>query len=335
MDKNETSEQELSVQTPITAKFDIAQTMTDSKVFQAQVKAEKKARQKAEKALAEAQEALSVTQTDLEKERIERMQAQQDLIEIQDLLEKTRIEVEVQRQAWVNAEQEKAIADSAPEDTANTSSNRDESTISSEANVSEQMVSIVIRLAVDKHGQTKRTQIVHALSGKQDVFSSFNVQRVVDFIESTIAATIACEGAETLIQNKHQHETNPVLSLAITDLQADCINDMDKSALIFKANTPISVRTHFQVSGTESLVGYNHSVKYTIRIYAQGVDTKSSSLVATKTADLVAGVPAYSSQMQISGLPAGIFRLGIISIIPSPVNIAKITQERLLQVFEP
>jgi hypothetical protein len=341
MDNNHTPEPESTFENESTnVRTDIAETRNDSKVLQAQVRAEKKARQHAEKKLTDAQEALSVAKAKLEKERLEREQAQQELIETQALLEKIRIEADELRQVKDNAEPEKTEADNALEYVANTSFNEDEASTSSELYDSEQRISFVIRLAVDKRGQTRRTQIEHALSGNKDVFPSFNVQRMVDFIESTVATIVSGEGAEALIQTETLPEEktekkNLELSLAITDLQTICINDKGELALIFIANTPISVRTYIQISGTESLAGFNCSIPYKINIYAIGVDTRSSSLVATGTADLVPGISVYSSQMQISGLPAGIFRLGIISIIPSPVNIAKITQETLLQVFEP
>lgn len=310
------------------------------RVLQARLKAEQKARLKAEKALADAQVTLSIIQTELEHVQQKHGKAEQNLVELQDQLDIVRTQLKEQHQARIQAEQEKAEVEKALENAAINYSWSEESKQSlslPRLHSGEQSVIFVIRLVVDERGQTKRTVIKHVQSSKEDVFASFDVQRLVDFITSTIAPISTPEEQEPIAQinplsSKESRTRNPEVALKIKDLQITCTDKQGEPEIIFEAAKPIFIQTLFQIDESDSLPEASRIIPYDINIYAMRIDDQSTSLIATESATLASGIYEYRSKIQIPGLPAGLFRLVNVLSLRTPVNIARGVQGPFVQI---
>lgn len=321
-------------------KFAIDKAKSDLKALQSRLKAEQKARLNAEKALGDAQETLSIFETELEQERLDRNKAEQSLAILHDQFKIIRAQVEEQHQTRIQPDQEKVEVEETLENAAINFPERNEPRPSfslPESRSGEQSIFFRIRLVLDEHRQVKRTEIRHNQSNKKDVFKSFSAQRLVDFITSTLASIESAEGPDPLVQtnpisiNKSE-PANPEIALTIKDLQIICTDEQGDSGLIFDAYKPFFIQTYFQIDEIESFPKTSWNVPYEINVYAQRIDAQSTALIADESANLGSGIHECYSRVQISGLPAGLFRLVMFLKLRTPTIIARGVQGPFLQI---
>ncbi len=300
----------------------------DPRTLQAQIKAEQRARNKAEKALSEAQDCLLKIRVELDEEIQAHVQTQQELAAMQKLFAETRALADDENKVFSKEEQGGTTTDI---DINNEPSMESEKSLAPQENSNphphelDKPDAFVIRLSVNKNGQVMRTEIEHLKSGTKDTFASLDKQRLVNFIESMITTTESDDEMELVYQPEPMLEEKfeqgslrkPFI---IANIKTYCSNENGEVSMVFHVNQPIIIRTDFNVLDIENLTSSSQTITYIVQVYAYGIDTHSSTMIATATTNLLPGVSEYSTQMHCNGLPTGLFRLLILINFQPPAN---------------
>jgi len=294
----------------------IEKAMAEAKVAKAQSRTEEKARLKAEKDIAGAQEALAAAQAKLEEEHQARIQADKGREEAERALAQARkaaMEVEVGSMEMPSPEMEERGA--------------------------EQRVSFAVRLTVDEQGHPLWTEVEHPKSGTTDKFPSLDVQRLAAFMKACIGPGVIPElgvpPAPMPVEEMSAHELRtPTTGLAISNVQTFRMGDPGLATLTLSPQEAFMVQASFRLQDPEASSLAAKETLYEIKLYANDVNRGKSLLMTTYRENLVKGVLEYTTQLQVTGLSLGLYRLLTLVTLQAPINMAGYYEGPVVEVVE-
>jgi hypothetical protein len=285
------------------SQVEIEKAKTEGKAVQRRVKADEKARLKAQKALAEAQEALSAARLELERERGARIEAEKRWAGVERAFEASMTKadlVENKETPWKTLGEEGA----------------------------ERRVSFIVRLTVDARGELQRTQVEHAQSGKKETFASLDGERLAAFMRACISNLAIAEPAISQAPLSAQvgfptpESPKHISSLTISDVRVFRIGVADAMALNFGPEEDFLIQARFQLRGPEVPTLTTLESAYRVKVYANQVTSSESKLLITHSGSLVKDVMEYTTQIQVPGLFPGLYRLFTLVALDPPVKMA-------------
>ena len=255
-------------------------------------KVKERVRLQSDEPLAKAQKALRAAQAKVKHERQARIKAEKALTEAQGALAAARLEVEQKRQARVRR------------------------------------VSFVVRLAVDEHGQFRRTEIEHVESSRKQNFLSLDGERLVAFMKACISPAIIPEHAISAapLPEKVTAPTpgplRPISSLIVSDVRVFRPGNPDFVTLTLTPEEPFVVQARFQLQGPEARPLTAQESSYGMKVYANELTSGKSQLLATYSATLIQDVVEYTAPARAPGLPPGLYRVFTVVILSAPIKMA-------------
>lgn len=193
---------------------------------------------------------------------------------------------------------------------------------------SEQPVTFIVRLTVDKQGQPLRTEIRHAHggNGKKETFPGLDVQRLAAFMETCIRPSVTPELSlptkppPASVEAPTPEPLAPTTGLTVADVQVFRMRAPGTAVLVLSPDEAFVLQARFQLEGPEALSLTAQESSFEVKVYAREVNSGTSTLLTTYSADLVRDVFEYSTQMQVSGLSPGLYRLRTLVTLRAPIN---------------
>jgi len=321
---------------------ELEKAKTEGKAAGRRTKIDEKARYKAQKALAEVQEALTAAQAKAEQERQARLKAEKALTKAQEVLTATHSKLEQERQARINADKARADAERALEETSMNMTGLGKnveipSTMLSEERA-ERRVSFIVRLTVDERGQPRRTEIEHTQTRKKESFRVLDGERLVAFMRSCISAVAIAEPAVSQVPLSVQvgiPTTEPLrqtFSLTVSDVQVFHTGALGTMALTLSPEEAFVVRAHFQIQSTEAVSLFTQESAYEMMVYANQIGSSESKLLTTYSGRLVNDVVENTVQTEVPSLSPGTYRLVTLITLHTPIKAAGYHEGPIVQV---
>lgn len=271
---------------------------------------------KAEKELFDAREALTAAQAEAEQEREARDKLEKGLSDAREALEAAQAEAEQERQARADAEEALAEVEKAmgaeEEKIAPLPAEPGEKG-------AEQRISFILRQTVSEQGKLGRTEVEHAQSGKKKAFSALDIQGVAAFMEACIGTPIVPESTQPL-------------SMIVFDVQAFRIADPSVKISVLGPGETFVVQTRFKLQGSEAPSVTAHESPYEIEVYAREEISRKSRLLNSYGAKLVKDKLEYTDQLEMPGLPTGLYSLLTVATLKEPVNMVSHFERPIINV---
>lgn len=323
---------------------EIEEIKAEIKTVQGRVKAEEKAKLKAEKALAEAQKALKTSQAKVKQEAESRIKTKKALTETQETLSAVQLELEQEREARIEAEKGWAEVEKTLEEASITSTEVREnlekpSKINNEEGA-EQRVSFIVRITVDARGEPQRIQVEHAQSGKREAFPILDGKQLTDFMRACIITTITPESVITppspsvksgVPNSKLPKETS---CLIVSDVQVLHPGDTGTLAWSLNAEEDFVVQASFQLQGPDVHSLAAEEFAYEVKVYANKIASKESKLLATYHRNLVKDDLEYTVQTEVPGLSSGPYCLVTVVTLDPPKQLAGYHEGPIIKVVD-
>ena len=324
---------------------EIEKNKAEIKAIRRRVKAEEKAKLKAEKALSETQKALKDAQAKVKRETDSRIKTEKDLTEVQETLSTVRLELEQEREARIEAEKGQTELEKALEEAHNNKTDLRENSkkpLKTHHNEegTEQRVSFIVRLTVDAHGEPQRTQVEHAQSGNKENFSTLNGKRLTDFMRSCIITTATPETRITPLSSSVKSRvptpkpSTQTSRLIVSDVQVFHLGDNGAIAWSLNTEEDFVVLVSFQLQGPEAPSLTAEESAYEVKVYANKIASKESKLLATYSGNLVKDDLEYTVQTEVPGLSSGPYSLVTVVTLDPPKQLAGYHEGPIIKVVD-
>jgi hypothetical protein len=298
-----------------------------------------------EEELNEIKASLAATQKEVERERQKRINAEKALNEAQESISSSQAEVEQERLTRLQAEQAKAEAEEALAEARQAIRAKAEQAEVSphifEQEGFEQRVTFVVRLTIDERGQPLRAEVEHAKSRRKQAFPDLDLQRVAEFMNTSIMSVVEPKSAvaegiqeETAEEAHPQEDAKPSISVTVSEVKVFRKSASKISTLTINPNEDFLVEVNFRLEGTDAPSIVRQGSLYEIKVYANDITGGGSVMLASHQANLLKEIFEYKSQIMVNGLPPGPYRLVTLVTLNEPILIGSFYEGLFVRVAE-
>jgi hypothetical protein len=188
--------------------------------------------------------------------------------------------------------------------------------------------SFFVRLAVDKQGQIRKTEIEHVESGNSDKFSSMDKERLFNFIATTIIPVNTEKDSRppSSYEYKPENEVKASFelksSLVISAVQVFQSEDLDIKVFTHMPGESFVVQAHFQHQYSEASPPQFQDLFYEMRVYTNDLKNGRQQLLACSSTLMKPGEKEYTVAAKAPGLLPGTYRLFTYVTAGSPIIVS-------------
>jgi hypothetical protein len=206
--------------------------------------------------------------------------------------------------------------------------NRESRPTSSDDQRAERPFSFVVRLTVDERGQPLRTHIQPAKSEeKGQTFLGLDVQGLATYMKDYIdpfltqEPTIPPARPPKATGTPRPKSIEPTVHLTISDVAVFPTRSPGTVAFVLSPDETFVIQARFQLKGPEACSIAAKKSSFEIQVYAYGVPSGTSRLLATYAGNLIEDLLQYSAHMQAARLPPGLYYLITVVTFHAPVKV--------------
>lgn len=218
----------------------------------------------------------------------------------------------------------------------------DDPSAEKEIEMTEKRISFVVRLTVDERGRPLRTEIEHAETREKEPSAGLDLEKLGSFMKKIIKKTTtekesrrpAKDLPEGVSPEGPEQKIERALWLSISDVQVYPRGAQNLVPLAFDPEQAMVVQVHFELNGTEASTLTAQEPPYETTVYVLDVTRISTPAVKSSRGNLAQDKMANRSQIEVTELTPGLYRLMTFISVLSPDPLRAHYEGPVIQVSE-